>query len=222
MDAKSIHAQAEQARENVDFEKALKLADQAEKAYLADGNRPGVAEIYASKSITYRLKGDLKKAKGAAAKAVEVAKASGKPEALAIPFFNLANVQEALGDVSGAVNSYKQAYDNITQNPPDQHNRPAVVANIQLHLAVAQYKAGDQSALVRAQGALADLESGEEDKYNKDVWLSGAHMRMAEMLKDDNPDSAHEHLERAKEIIDGNPDLKIRRDQWQKLAKTFK
>lgn len=222
MDAKSLHHQAENARETGNFDKALELADLAEKAYQAKGNQAGVAEVYASKSITYRLKGDLKKAKEAATKSVEIANASGKKEALAIPLFNLAKVQEALGDINEAVNSYKQAYDNITQNPPQEHNRPTVVADVQLHLAVAQYKTGDKSALVRAQSALADLEVAEEEKYNKDVWLSGAHMHMAEMLKEDNSDSARDHLERAREIIEANPDLKIRHTQWQKLSESFK
>lgn len=221
MEAKTIHAQAEEARENGDFEKALELADKAEKAYQSEGNQTGVAEIYASRSITYRLKGELEKARETATKSVEIATASGKKEALAIPLFNLAKVQEAFSEVSDAVNSYKQAYYNITQNPPSEYNRPSIIADIQLHLAVAQYKTGDKSALVRVQGALADLEAAEEDKYNKDVWLSGAHMHIAEMLKDNNIESAREHLERAEEIINLNPDLKIRSQQLKKLKANF-
>ena len=221
MDARTIHEQAEQARENGDFKKALELAEQAEKAYKDEKNQSGVAETYATRSITYRLKGDLEKAKEAAEKGVEIAKASAKKEALAIPLYNLAKVQEAKGEINEAVNSYKQAFDNITQNPPEGHDRPAVIADVKLRLAIAQYKTGDMSALVRAQGALADLESAEEEKYNKDVWLSGAHMHMAEMLKVDNPDSAREHLERAKEIIEANPTLIIRKKQLEKLSAGF-
>ena len=221
MDAKTIHQQSEQARENGDFEKALELADRAEKAYESESDQTGVAEVYASRSITYRLNGDLTKAKEVATKGVEIAKASGKKETLAIPLFNLAKVQEELGEVNEAVNSYKQAFDNITQNPPKEHNRPATIADMKLRLAIAQYKTGDMSALVRAQGALADLESAEEDKYNKDVWLAGAHMHMAEMLKENDIDSAREHLERAKEIINANPDLKIRKEQLEKLSAGF-
>ena len=39
-------------------------------------------------------------------------------------------------------------------------------------------------------------------------------MRIAEILREDN-------TEKAKEIIDSNPALKLRLGQWEKLAATF-
>ena len=46
-------------------------------------------------------------------------------------------------------------------------------------------------------------------------------MRIADMLKEDNPEKAKEHLQKAKEIIDNNPDLKLRAEQWKKLTESF-
>ena len=42
------------------------------------------------------------------------------------------------------------------------------------------------------------------------------------VLKENDPQKAKEHLQKAKEIIDANPDLKLRKAQWEKLAENFK
>ncbi len=61
-----------------------------------------------------------------------------------------------------------------------------------------------------------------EDRYNLDVWLSGAHMRSAEMLRADNPDSSEKHLEKAGEIIKSNDELVLRAKQLENLSSTLK
>jgi hypothetical protein len=54
-------------------------------------------------------------------------------------------------------------------------------------------------------------------KYHQDVWLSGYHLRFTEILITDSPSQAKKHLKIAKQIIDSNPELKLRRHQWQNL-----
>ena len=46
-------------------------------------------------------------------------------------------------------------------------------------------------------------------------------MSAAKLLKEDNPESAKEYLQKAKEIIDADPALKVRKTQWEKLAERF-
>lgn len=228
--ARAIHHQAEQARETGDFVEALELTDQATIAYQEEGNLAGFAEIQASRFLTLRHlfeetghRGFLILAKYAAMASVELAQESDAKEALAIPLFNLAKAQETLGELPEAVKSYQEALDNLTNNPPPTHSRPAVIGDFKVHLATCEYKAGDKSALGRAEAALTELKSVDEiSQYNKDVWVSGGHMRIAEMLREDDPQKAREHLGLAKTVIDANPDLKLRLKQWEKLAETFK
>ncbi len=227
--ARQIHDQAEKMREDGDFSKALQLTDQAMIAYQKEGNIAGFAEILASRFLIFRHlyeetndKNYLILAKHITMASVEIAQNSKNPQALAIPLFNLAKVQEVLGELSQACQTYQEALDDFTQNPPKEHNRPAVLADIKIHLYISQAKNGDQSALEKAIDALKELENSDEEKYNKDVWLSGAHMKLAEILSVTNPEAAKEHLQKAKVIIDNNPDLKLRAKQWEKLTEKLR
>lgn len=243
---RKIHGQAAHAREASQHLEALKLYDEAILAYLEDNDLQGLAEVFADRAIVYRHLFDqtgnrnfLLIAKGEMTASLEIAQESGQRQALAMPYFQLGSVERELEQLPKAVESYKKALENITRNPPDQHNRAAIVADFKGHLASTEYRAGDKSALDRAEQALVELQAvpvvteeqlaaqdgklefNQEVKYNKDVWLSGAHMRIAEMLKEDDPTKAKEHLQKAKEIIDANPELTIRKTQWEKLAQTF-
>lgn len=225
---RKIHALAEQAREKGDFLEALKLIDEAMISYQENGDKPGFAEIQSSRFLTFRHlfektgdKNYLILAKYSTMASVQLAETSGQKEALALPFFNLAKAQETLGELQEAVASYQKAVDNIINNPPTEHNRPGVLADFKGHLYTCQYKNGDRDALVKAEQALADLEQSSEPEYNKQVWISGAHMKIADILRTDNPQKAKDHLQKAKEIIDANPDLKLRKEQWEKLIQTF-
>ncbi len=227
--ARQIHGQAEQARENGDFQKALQLSDQAMIAYQKEGDSQGFAEVLSSRFLTLRHlyeetndQNYIILAKHTVIASVEIGRKSGNPKSLALPLFNLAKSQEILEENEEACKSYQEALDNMTNNPPDQHNRPAVLADIKIHLYISQAKNGDQSSLEKAIDALKELESSDEEKYNKDVWLSGAHMKLAEILSVTNPKAAKEHLQKAKVIIDNNPDLKLRAKQLEKLTEKLK
>ena len=226
---RQLHNQAEQAREKGNFLEALELSDQALIKYQEESSVLGFAEIQASRFLTLRHlfektndQNYLILAKHAASSAVEIAQKNGNKEALALPLFNLAKAQETLGELSKAVNSYKEAVGNMINNPPKEHNKPAVLADMKVHLTTTEYKAGDKTALQRAEEALTELENNPDiSDYNQHVWVSGGHMRIAEMLKTDNPGKAQEHLQKAKEIIDADPNLTLRKTQWQKLAEKF-
>lgn len=228
IEGRKIHGQAAQARETGKHLEALKLYDEAILAYQKDGDILGLAEVFADRSIIYRHlfdntndKNFLIIGKYEMLASVEMAEKSGSKEALALPYFNLAKVQESLDELPEALENYQKAVENMVANPPEEHNRPAVVADMIIHQSTAEYKNGDKGALKRALAALLDLEGADEPKYNKDVWLSGAHMRIAQVLKNDDLAKAEEHLQKAKEIIETNLDLKLRQTQLEKLTADF-
>lgn len=238
-EGRRLHGLAEQAREKGESVEAVKLAEDAMAAYQKDGDILGFAEALVDQFLSLRhlfdKTGDrsyLIRAKHSAMASVEVAESSGDKTALAIPYFNLAKAQETLGQLQEAVSSYKKAVENIENNPPAEHKvpeRPAIVADFKVHLATCEYKqsfstnkAGDKSALERAEAALSDLEKTPDiSDYNQHVWVSGGHMRIAEMLQSDDPEKVKDHLQKAKEVIDSDPRLTIRLAQWQKLADKF-
>ena len=224
--AEEFHSQGLQAREKGDFTGSLQQVSAARVAFQEEGNDAKFAETMAGDFLTYRhlfdktgYKGYLVLAKCAALASVELAELSGDKTALAIPLFNLAKAQETLGQLTEAVETYRKAVTALETNPPASHNRPAVKADFKIHLTTGEYMAGDKTAYARAASATAELEAAEETDYNKHVWLSGAQMRMAAMLKSNDPVKAREHLAKAKEIIDADEQLTIRRQQWEKLAK---
>jgi len=226
---RDLHQKAEMARElEQDFVKALQLTDEATVAYADEEDSRGLAEVTASRQNTfghlYQKTGNknfLTLAKYTAQAAVEIAENSSIPEALALPYRDLAKVYEDLKDYSKAATFHQKAVEAMRSHPPKEHARPAVLADMEAHLAYAQYKAGDKNAYIRLKSAIADLEKAGETPYNKDVWLSGAHMRAAQMLREGSPDDAKIHLQRAKEIIDNNKELTLRAEQWEKLAALF-
>ena len=153
-EGRKLHGLAEQARESGDFTRALELTDRAMVIYQQDNDPLGFAEVQASRFLTLRHlfektndKNYLILAKHASLASVEIAQASGDKQALAVPFFNLAKAQETLGELQEATATYKQAVENIINNPPEPHNRAAIVADFKVHMETCTYKPGDKSAL---------------------------------------------------------------------------
>lgn len=234
---RQLHAQAAQARESGDFENALQLSDQAMLAYQQAGDKLGLSELLTDRSITFRhlfeKTGDkdfLLITKAEMEASVEIARRSNNKEALALPIFNLAKVEESLKNYSTAINHYKEAIEQVYATPginepnPNSpaHNRPATIPDMKVHLSYSEYKNGDKSALERMEQSLQDLaNSPEVDSYAKNTWLSGGYISMAEMLKEDNPEKANEALQKAKEIINSDERLTLRKQQWEKLAQSF-
>ncbi len=226
---RKLHAKAAEEREKGNFSLSLDYNDKALFAYDAEDDSLGFAEGVACRSITLRVYADLHDnrrililAKYEMMGAVAIARESGKKQALAMPLYNLAKLQEGLGELQDAVSTYEEAVKNIENNPPERHNRPSILADMNVHMATCGYRTGDKKALERAEKALNKLEEAEEPStYNKDVWLSGGYMRIADVLRKDNPGKAKEYMQKAEQIIDVSPKLKLRKQQWQKLNSTM-
>jgi tetratricopeptide (TPR) repeat protein len=226
--AQELHKKAEEAREKEDFLAALKYTDEALLAFSDAKDSLGFAEILASRFLTLRHlfeqtgdKNFMILAKQDVLASVEIARKSGNAKALAMPLFNLGKAYETLKEFGKAVESFKEALENMKSNPPEDHGGDAEIAEMTIHLSFVQYKTNDKQALERLELAIDALSKAEEDKYKKDVWLSGGLMDLADALKNDNPIKAKEALEKAREIINANPDLTLRKKQFAKLEATF-
>lgn len=61
--------------------------------------------------------------------------------------------------------------------------------------------------------ALIQTRSSDIDSFEYNVWVSGAYLRLAKLLKVDNPKTSQEFYNMAKEIIDKDDRLVIRKQQ---------
>lgn len=224
--ARELHAKAAKAREEEQFHESLSFNDEALFAYDSEGDALGFAEGLGCRSITLRVYANLHGskrllvlAKHEMTAAVQIVRSANDPSALPMPLFNLACVLEDLGELDEAGEAYKEAVENIETNPPAEHNKVSVKANMHVHMEVCLYKNGDESALLRAEESLNALENSDEsDAYAKDVWVSGGYMRLAKALIDKDAVKARGYLAKAKQIIDANPTLTLRKKQWDQLS----
>lgn len=224
--ARQLHAQSLKLREGKMFLKSIQTGEEALFEYAKEKDVLGFAELLTMQAKTFvhaytysQFRPYLLLAKQTAKAAVDIAEKYGDESSRALPSFALGEVSTEEGDFHLAVESYKKAVSILETNPPKNHDRKSVLANFKIHLATAQYALGDTSALLRAEETLKELKKASDaTDYEKHVWISGAHMRIANMLKNDDLGKAKEHLQKAKEIIDNDPDLVIRKEQWEKLA----
>ena len=216
MDAHSIHVKEEQARESGNFLEALRLSDEATLLYQKEGDVVGLAEIQSARFEIFKHlffetndKSFLILGKMSAKAGVKIAENSGKTEALAIPLFCLAKALTLLKKHEKAQEKYQEALEVL---PQSHQNRPSVEADIKIHKAICSIEMGNSGGENDALQAISDLEGSDEQKYEKDVWISGAYLKLAEAL------SSREYLEKAKAIIDASPELVLRKKQLEKLT----
>lgn len=227
---RKIHEQALAVQEKGDFLAALKLEDEAMVVYQEDGDEMGFSEIQAMRTLTYRhlyeqtgYEGYLIKAKHEATASVDLAEQSEDEYSLAIPLVGLGRIMADLTDFSHTAENFQRAVAILEKYPEGRHSRKSVIADYKVHLGVALYCAGDEAALSAAEEALEELgASTDATAYEKGVWLSGGHMKIAEAVNQVDHEKAVEHLRSAKEIIDSDENLKLRLEQWNKLEERLK
>jgi len=221
---RGLHAQAETAREGGDFLEALRFTDEAMIAYVEDGDVLGFAEVLQSRVLVARhLAGKtgsdlwLRYAVHAAMAGVEAAEKGGDETAVIVPYHTVGKTYESLGEYDEAIRWHQRAVDG-RESLPARHNREGFKAEMMGHLYFCQMMTGDEGGYEKLKEAMKMLEASDEAQYNRDVWLSGMHMSAAQGLaKLGKRDQAMEHMAEAKEIIDSNPELSLRKEQWDKL-----
>jgi len=150
---------------------------------------------------------------------IELAKLSSERGALALPYLNLGKAYELMGDYVQAVENFEEAIEVQENSAAKEHDRPAVVLDMRLHLSGVQYLLGEKEALRRALELIEKLSETDEPEYNKQVWITGGYMRMADMVAKDDRKQALELLGKARKIIEANQDLRIRAKQLKKLER---
>ena len=221
---RGIHGQAEDARERGDFIDALKFTDEAMASYIEDGDVLGFAEVLQSRVLTARHLADktgselwLRYAVHAAMAGVEAAEMSGDKSAVVLPCHTVGKAYESLGEYGEALKWHKRAVES-RDDLPERHNRDGFKAEMMAHLSFCQMMTGDEGGYERLLEAINLLAANDELKYNKEVWLSGMHMSAAEALvKLGRRDEAELHMSKAGEIIEANPELVLRKEQWKRL-----
>jgi tetratricopeptide (TPR) repeat protein len=223
-DGRKFHAQAGQAREEGNTTEALHHSDSALLAYDTDKDSLGFAEALADRSITLRnhsLDQSSKRimilAKHEAMAAIEIAQDAGDLTAIALPIYNYAKVQEDLGEVANAIASYKEAISHMELTPPAMHNQKAILLDMKIRLSIAEIKNGNAVAEQEIESLIDQLLTDESlDEFTKDVWVSGAYMRLAEVHKDDQ-EVFNQYLSKSQHIAKNNPRLIVRQKQLENL-----
>lgn len=223
--AETLHMEAENAREKGDFAKALELTDAATVKYQKEGNVIKLAEVQSSRFLTFRhlfeATNDVSYkilASHAVESSVDIMRQIGMKNGLGIPLYNLAKWYQTNEEYDKSVATMKESLEAFDEAPEDPQARPSVKAEIKTRLSSIEYGLGDDDAMKRFNVALEDLESSDEDSYNKAVWLSGAHMHIAEaFLRRDDATSAQTAVDKALSIVNSDDRLTLRKEQIQKL-----
>lgn len=85
-------------------------------------------------------------------------------------------------------------------------------------LGAAMYRNGKKAeglAVMLNGIAMIELHRAEIDSFHFNVWVSGANLRLAKLLRLDSPAESQSFLEKAKAIIDGDDRLVIRKQQLE-------
>lgn len=233
-EATRFHHQAELAREQKSYGEALRLYAEALFHFGMMGNTVKVSEIHAAKSIAYRhlfnqaadaqmqaiWKEEIEAHVHLALKVAHLAADQGNQTGFAMAFFNAAKFYEIENNAQRAIECFAQALHWIQQAPPTDHDRPAVVWDFKLKLALASFLHGDAQAMDDILVAIAALsaDTGVDADYNAKVWISGAYLRLATHFESGNLEQARDFLAKAKHIIDQDERLVVRREEYQKIA----
>lgn len=226
--ARDLHREAEEAREKrQDLMESLRLAEEAVVAYGKDEDWGGMAEalctrVNAWKHLYQKEENEALLMLGIkdAESAIEIAGRSEEPGDVALPYLYLAKILEEGAMFMEASEAYAEAVKAMEGFQPQPHYRREVVLDMMNHWYTCGFRAdGEMSWVERAEEVLRELEAMQDiNVYEQDTWVSGGYMRLARCVKDGDKEKAREYLEKAKGVIDGNGELVLRREQWERLA----
>lgn len=164
-----LHIKAEQARENGDFLESLVLCDEATVEYVKEGNTQKLAEVQASRALSFRHlaaqtenKNFLILAKYAAKAGIKIIGKSDNKNGIALPLYTLAKVLIDLEKFDKAQEKIKEALE-----AGDETINQATIAEMKTRLAALEYRLGVDGAESAFSSALSELESEDIDEYTK-------------------------------------------------------
>jgi len=183
----------------------------------------GLSDVYQSLVLVYKHKFLLsqnntyiKLAQNYAQKSLNLSQ-SKKLNNLHTCYFRLGEIEMLKNNFSSAINYFQKALKFYPKNNSEK-------GSYQYHLGEAQYRHGDKK--VGLNNLLNGLEIIQENKSKTDsflinVWQSGCLMRLAELLRKDNPSQSQKYLSQADKIISNDSRLIIRKRQLTDLKNKF-
>ena len=215
-----IHQKAEKLREEEKFDEALKLYDRVIWGYGKEKNMAGVAEALQGKVLTYKHKYArkrneqyLKMAKGCAKSSLEIIDKYKIKDMYASGYFRMGEVCRLSNDYNEAVKNFDKAYKLAGKNKER--------GDYLYHLGEAVCKNGKK--ILGKRKIIEGMKLIEKDKSRLDsfiynVWLSGANLRLGQIfIEEKNEKEANKYINRAKEIIDIDERLVIRKKQLEEI-----
>jgi tetratricopeptide (TPR) repeat protein len=223
------HQEALELREAGKAVEALHRYLDARAAYTQEENMEGVVRALLEESITYRHlfeESDLPVYLDQGLAQLQLAEYLIEEYQLPEELHMLANLN--MGTYLTFVGEFEAAAEHFDDVLHHETN-PLAKANYATHLAVALWldgKVGEARALFTKNIEILEQAlpngSGSITAFNLQVWLTGAYIRFAECLADeDQVDEAHAQLKKAREILQSHPELVIRGQQADRLEKAL-
>jgi tetratricopeptide (TPR) repeat protein len=219
-----LHKEAEQAREEERYDDALELIKKAIDNYKKEKDYEGLSKAIQSRVLIYKhlflLSGDqgyVTLAQKDADLSLNIAQKN-----------NLANVVSScyfrIGEIAMLVKNYKRAIGNYRQALTFYSGTIAEKGDYRYHLGEAFYRNGEKEKgrkiILQGLEEIQDSHS-EVDPFLIHVWESGCYMRLANLLKSDEPEKAKEYLRKAQQVAESDKKLIIRKRQIKELARFF-
>ncbi len=216
-DLNQILIQANNLREQKQFAESDQLCQSVFNS--PDANLHLKTHALLIQSITSRLQNNFSQAKQLVSQALALPPPIDDQH---LVYFEQGTIAESEKDFSSASKFYQLAADSLLSTSP-----LGLINRYQEHAAWAAIKSGNQSAFVKLNTSILNLEkilsqpeiaSDSSDfgqKYTLQVWLSRAYMHLFE-LGDTSV------VEKLNSLLSSNPKLSIRKEQWEKMQQKKK
>lgn len=219
-----LHKKAERAREEDRFDDALDLIEKAIENYKEEKNYEGLSRAIQSRVLIYKHlfllhnnKKYLELATKDTAESLAIAQKHQLRNVFCSSYFRIGEIAMLAKDYKGAIENYEKALTFYVGSTAEK-------GDYRYHLGEAFYRSGEKekgkNIILQGLKEIQD-NSSEVDPFLIHVWESGCYMRLAGLLKDDEPGKAKEYLQKAQSISNSDEKLIIRKRQINELIKKF-
>lgn len=223
--ARNLYQEGENLRERDKHLQALRVLDEALIKSQQEKNYKILVDVLKARVLTWKHLFLLTQdpvyriiANKEAESMLDISKEYNLKDKLHTSYFRLGEVMMLYKDYPKAITNYQKALRAYKGSLSEK-------GDYRYHLGEALYRNGQKKRgkLTILKG-LKEIVKGKDkiDPFVLHVWESGVHMRLADLLKEDEPDEARKHLLFAQEIARSDKKLVIRRRQIRDLAKTFR
>jgi len=221
---KELHGMGSDAREKDDHLIALQLLDHAIVGYQKEDDFEGMIDALKDRTLTWKHYFLLTKdtsyailAQKDAEAMLAIAEEKGLKDKMSTSYFRLGEVAMIHNDYSSAIVNYEKSIEH--------YNGPlSELGDFRYHLGEALYREGqkDKGKKVMLEG-LKEIQRGAKEilDFLINVWESGCHRILADLLRKDEPAEAKKHLKEAKRIVNSDERLVIRKRQVRELEDSF-